>query len=176
MARRKTKQAPKKGKKAAAKKKPKRTAPDWAPAFLAALAVTGNISDACQAAGVKARSTFYERRDNDNAFAALAAEALETSTDALELEARRRAHDGLRRVKFHQGEPIMVQALGPDGRPLKARGQPVLVPYVEHEYSDTLLIFLLKAHRPEKYRDKVDHTVTVSPKVIEVVVDGPDHV
>ena len=30
------------------------------------------------------------------------------------------------------------------------------VPLMEHQYSDTLLITLLKAHRPEKYRDRVD--------------------
>jgi hypothetical protein len=34
--------------------------------------------------------------------------------------------------------------------------KPVTVPYVEHEYSDTLLIFLLKGARPEKYRERAD--------------------
>jgi hypothetical protein len=132
----------------------KRTAPDWAPKLLACLARTANIKAACDAAGV-GRSTFYDRRDSDKAFAAAAAEALESAVDDLELEARRRAKDGVRRVKFHQGLPIMIQACGDDGRPLTDdQGRPVTVPYTEHEYSDTLMIFLLKAHRPEKYRER----------------------
>lgn len=31
-----------------------------------------------------------------------------------------------------------------------------MVPYIEHEYSDTLLIFLLKGARPEVYRERAD--------------------
>ena len=146
----------------------KRTKPDWTAKFLRALAKTGNIKASCAAVGID-RSRFYQRRDSDSAFAAAAAAALEDSTDDLELEARRRAQDGLMRVKFHQGMPIMVPVLDADGRPvmtaqLGADGQPdlslpprpLLEPYAEHEYSDTLLIFLLKAHRPEKYRERFD--------------------
>ncbi len=48
----------------------------------------------------------------------------------------------------------MVPLLGQDGLPvLNEGGGPILVPYVEHEYSDTLLIFLLKGGRPERYRE-----------------------
>ena len=134
----------------------KRTAPDWGPLFLTVLARTANIKAACLAAG-KARSTVYERRDSEPAFASAMADALEDATEDLELEARRRAHEGLRRVKFHAGEPIMVPTYGPDGQPLMSEdGEPVLVPYVEHEYSDTLMMFLLKAHRPERYRERVE--------------------
>lgn len=142
-----TKRAPKK------KTARKRSAPDWSERFCARLAECGNVSAACLAAAV-GRSTVYQRRDTEPAFASAMREALEVSTDALELEARRRAHDGLPRLKFHCGLPIMVPVLGPDGLPLVKDGQPVLVPYVEHEYSDTLLIFLLKAHRPKKYRER----------------------
>src|SRR5262249_34293461 len=99
----------------------------------------------------------YQVRKEDEAFALAWDDALEEAADALELEARRRACEGLRKVKFHNGEPIMVPALGPDGRPLvTADNQPVLVPYVEHEYSDVLLIFLLKAARPEKFRERYE--------------------
>lgn len=132
----------------------KRAAPDWAPRLLARLAETANVRAACLAAGV-GRSTFYERRDADPEFAAAAAAALDDAVDDLELEARRRASEGVRRVKFHQGQPIMVPALGPDGVQLTGGdGKPVTVPYTEHEYSDVLMIFLLKAHRPDKYRDR----------------------
>lgn len=153
---------PAKPTKPAPKKEPrKRSAPDWAPRFLAALAETGNVTAAARAAGVN-RDTFYQRRDADEDFARAAAQSLETATDALELEARRRAHDGCPRVKFHKGEPLAVP--GPGGEP---------VPYVEHEYSDTLLIFLLKAHRPEKYRDRLDLTGTARMELVEEIVDAP---
>jgi hypothetical protein len=123
----------------------KRTKPDWAPAFLAALSETGNITAACLEAGI-GRQTFYDRRDGGKAFALAVRDALDTGTDALELEARRRAVDGLARKKFDGGDPVIDPATGEQ--------------YVEREYSDTLLIFLLKAHRPEKYRERheVKHT------------------
>src|SRR5262245_29315988 len=122
---------------------------DWE-AFLAQLRERGNVRDSCLAAGV-GRVTAYGRRKQDAAFAEAWNSALDDATDDLELEARRRARDGVRRVKFHQGQPILIPVPGPDGRPLLGDdGQPVLAPYVEHEYSDTLLIFLLKANRPEK--------------------------
>ncbi len=154
----------------------KTTAPDWAPRFLSALAATANVSASCLAAGI-ARNTVYLRRDADEGFAKRMADALEDAVDDLELEARRRARDGLRRVKFHQGDPILVPLFREDGLPaLDERGAAVLVPYVEHEYSDTLMIFLLKAHRPEKYRENVK--VEVTGKVISTIEishdDGPE--
>jgi hypothetical protein len=131
----------------------KRSAPDWTERFLAALRQSANISYSAMMSGTN-RTAVYHRRDNDKAFADAMKDALEDSVEKLELEARRRAHDGLNRLKFHQGQPIMVPVFGPDRQPLLTEnGEPVLVPYVEHEYSDTLMIFLLKAHRPEKYRD-----------------------
>lgn len=33
---------------------------------------------------------------------------------------------------------------------------PEMEPYVEHEYSDTLMTLLLKANLPAKYREKVE--------------------
>lgn len=56
----------------------------------------------------------------------------------LEDEALRRAKDGLRRLKF-----------GKDGLPLN--DPETNKPYTEYEYSDTLLMFLLKGLLPEKY-------------------------
>lgn len=128
MGKRKTKRTPK-----------KRTAPDWAPRVLAELAKSGSISKACELASVT-RSLFYTRRDNDEAFAKQCSDAIEESIEILELEARRRAHEGLERKKFDRGEPLLDPATGQQ--------------YIEREYSDTLLIFLLKAHRPDKYRER----------------------
>lgn len=87
---------------------------DWKPDFLAALADTGMVSEACKAAHV-GRSTVYDARQRDEQFALAWADVEEASTEELERVAVRRACEG----------------------------------------SDVLLIFLLKARRPEKYRDNV---------------------
>ena len=44
-------------------------------------------------------------------------------------------------------------------RPVLYKGRQVFVegsPLFDHEYSDNLLIFLLKAHAPERFRDRID--------------------
>jgi len=116
---------------------------DWKADFLTALAKRGNISDACTAAQIH-RSTAYHHQQTDEAFAAAWLTALDEGADALEAEAQRRAVSGLVRKKFTKdGDPIIDPATGKQ--------------YVEKEYSDTLLIFLLKGARPEKYRDRIDH-------------------
>lgn len=110
-----------------------RSSGDWADAFLASLREEGNVREACKAADVH-RTTAYDRRRDDPAFAAAWRDALDDAVDALEKEARARA---------------------------KAQ-------------SDTLLIFLLKSHRPEVYREqvKLDHSVVVA--VAEEIVDACD--
>ena len=62
--------------------------------------------------------------------------AVDAAADALELEARRRAVEGTEKPVFFQGYEC--------GR--------------IREYSDTLLIVLLKANRPGKFRERVEHT------------------
>ena len=130
--------------------------PRWVKAFLSSLARLGNVRLACETAEIDRRTAYY-LREADEAFAAEWDQALEDSADLLEQEARRRAEQGVQRLKFHNGAVIMVQAQSPEGLPLvNAEGEPIMVPYVEHEYSDTLAIFLLKAIRPEKYRERAD--------------------
>ena len=129
---------------------------DWAIKCLASLAKYGNISKACADAHV-GRTTFYQRRDADKDFADRAAEALETATDALELEARRRANNGVERKKFDKGQPIIDPETGEQ--------------YIEREYSDTLMIFLLKAAKPEKYRERMDVRQSGNVAILHVVED-----
>lgn len=132
---------------------------DWKAAFLAAFARTGNVSTAAKAAG-RNRTYIYEARKADANFAAQWEEAREDAADALELEARRRAVEGFERPVFYRGEPCGAI----------------------REYSDTLLIVLLKAARPHVYRDNVgvqvggdpgnpvkhDHVVTVTDRIAEL--------
>ena len=110
--------------------------------FIVALSELGNVKAACKRAGVQRRKTAYDWREADAEFAAAWAEAEIVATETLEAEAWRRAVRGVRSTKtiYFKGESIGQQ--------------------VETEYSDTLLIFLLKARAPDKYRDTVrqEHT------------------
>ena len=112
-------------------------------AFLGAFAQTGNVTRAAEMAGVD-RSMHYLWL-SDALYAAAFERAKDEAADHLETEARRRAVEGLRRLKFNRnGEPLKDPETGQ--------------PYVEHEYSDTLLIFLLKGARPETYKDRAELT------------------
>jgi hypothetical protein len=114
----------------------------------------GNVSRACLAVNI-GRMTAYEWRNDDPEFAKAWDEAVEAGLDDLEQEARRRAFEGVLEPHFYQG---------------------VECGYVR-KYSDTLLIFLLKGGRPEKYKDRVeqDHKgipANVTPTVNIIVGDG----
>jgi len=61
----------------------------------------------------------------------------------LEDEAIRRAHQGISVPVLHKGKQVYV-----DGRPL-----------YKTEYSDQLLMFLLRGLDPERYRERFDHKV-----------------
>lgn len=101
--------------------------------FLEILRETANVTESAAAAGVS-RTCAYEHRDNDPGFAAEWDSALDEATDKLEREARRRAIDGWEEPVFHQGKEC--------GRVRK--------------YSDRMLEILLKAHRPEKFKERAE--------------------
>lgn len=149
MAKKRNKRAP--GRKSG--RRPKET-PDWAPAFLAALAREGTVRAACDAAPV-APSTVYQRRQSDPAFDLAMAEALELATDRLEREAIRRGCDGYEEPVIHQGQLMgrFVDAAGQEVPP----GTPgaLFVPLTVRRYSDSLLANLLRWRR---YGDSVNHT------------------
>jgi hypothetical protein len=142
--------------------------------FLVAYSRTGNVSDACRAAGIDRKRHYRWLRDDknptfENSYTSAFAEAEEEATDMLVSEARRRAYSGLQRMKFHQGLPIMVPCMPNDEGAVEAvdgKGDTCWIkPYTEHEYSDTLLIFLLKAKRPEEFRDRpiqLEQTTTIN--------------
>lgn len=101
--------------------------------FLVELEQTGgNVTSAAKRASISRRAA-YEWRDADAEFAKEWDEAIEAGTDGLEQEARRRAYEGVDEPVFYQGEECGTV----------------------RKYSDTLLIFLLKGRRPEKYRERV---------------------
>ncbi len=124
--------------------------PRWAKGFLAALSESGNVRLACEAAGI-GRTVVYDLRAADPTFADDWESAQDEAADLLEEEARRRAHDGWE-------EPVFG-SLGNN----RGSGEIGTV----RKYSDTLLIFLLKGAKPEKYRERnqTEHTGAVTLKV-----------
>ena len=98
--------------------------------FLARLAECGQVSRAGVAAGAD-NSNLYKERKRDPDFAEAWTDAIEIAMYGAESELRRRAVEGVDTPVYQGGK---------------------LVDTVK-KYSDVLLMFLLKAHNPSKYRD-----------------------
>ena len=92
---------------------------------------------ACRAARLP-RARAYEWREADPDFAKAWDDAVERGTDALEDEAVRRAMQGVLKPVYQGGKKVGAI----------------------REYSDTLLIFLLKARRPEKFKERIEHGIS----------------
>ena len=104
--------------------------------YLHALAETGgNVTRACEIAGVSRGAPYSRPWREDEVFQAHLPVAEEMATAALEAEAVRRAHDGVT-------EPVGWYKGKPGG-------------YVQR-YSDNLLMFTLKGRLPDKYRDRLE--------------------
>ena len=108
--------------------------PGWAPQFLACLVQDPNVSAAARVAGIT-RDAAYLAREENALFGAAWKEAIETSVEDLESEARRRAMQGVSgQAAYYLGKEIPGSRL--------------------QEYSDRLLIVLLQAHRPNMYAQR----------------------
>lgn len=122
--------------------------------FLVAYAECGNVTQAAEMAGID-RTQHYrwlgtvEGYDPVPGYPEAFAAAGEQAADRLEREAWRRAVNGVERPVYYQGEQCGVV----------------------REYSDTLLIFLLKGFRPEKYqeRSRMEHTGQVAVTLPELL-------
>lgn len=127
--------------------------PEKLSAFCAALADTCNVGKACAAVSIS-RQTAYNWRDDDPDFAAAWNRAMKVGVSALEDEAHRRGFEGTDEPVFHQG----------------------LECGTIRKYSDTLAIFLLKAHDPEKYRERseVSHAGGTTVTVLTGVPNADD--
>ena len=118
--------------------------------FLAALAQTGNVSLACRSIAIVNR-TIYEHRAKDPAFREAWDDALEEFADRVEAEIVRRGLAGYEKPIVYQGK----------------------VTGTVTEKSDTLLIFLAKALRPEKFRENYDMGKLLSEFVAGRVASVP---
>lgn len=128
--------------------------PPWSGPFLAALRMTGNVSEACRQARTFTAYAYTLRKNNPE-FAAAWADAMDEAVDSLEKEAWRRAREGVSEPIMYQGEPCGVWVNRAGQRVEQGTPGAMFMPLMTHRYSDTLLIFLLKGNRPEKYRDNV---------------------
>jgi hypothetical protein len=90
----------------------------------------------------------YEWQEHDSEFLAAFRLAGEAATERLEKEAWRRGVEGspYTRTSYWHGEPVGTDA--------------------KIEYSDQLLMLLLRARKPDTYREKLDVTVAQVVKTI----------
>lgn len=129
---------------------------EWQASFLAELARCGNVSASAVFAGVS-RVFVYEVRAKDAEFAQAWDDALDQSADVMEQEAWRRAVEGVDKPVF--GSLGFRMGSGEVGK--------------VREYSDTLLIFLLKGARPAKYREASRNiNITLTPEQAEKLTDA----
>lgn len=116
--------------------------------FLAAFRENGNIKLSATIAQVD-RTAVYKWLEHDQEFLTAFGLAKKDAVESLEAEATRRATEGVKKIKviYHNGKVVGYQE--------------------ETEYSDTLLIFLLKGAAPEKYRENIAVTQTQIIKTID---------
>jgi hypothetical protein len=100
-------------------------------AFLKALdQKKGNVSDACEAIGI-GRTAAYKWKNDVESFAVEWDDVVDKHMDALEGEIYRRAFEGVDKGVYYEGELVVTEKV----------------------FSDSLAQFILKAHRPTKYRE-----------------------
>lgn len=125
-------------------------AKNWKEIFIQELTRIPNVAAAARKAKMGRQAT-YQARYNDPDFAAAWNEALEAAIENAEGELYRRAVHGTLEPIYHSGEKVGSV----------------------RRYSDTLLIFLLKAHKPDMYRETVRNELS-GPKGAPIQVEKPD--
>ena len=112
----------------------------------------GNVRYCCRQVDVSTYAYYAERKRNP-AFAKAADEAIADGIAGMENELFRRGYQGIEKPLHHKGE---------------------LTGHTVREYSDTLGIFLLKAHMPEKYGDRqtLNHQGEVTLTVRDLVSES----
>lgn len=109
----------------------------------------GNVTAAAKECAI-GRQTVFDWKAADPEFKRQLEAAIDRGVDMLEDEARRRAFAGWDEPVYQKGE---------------------LVGHVRR-YDTILLIFMLKAHRPEKYRERVENINRDMPITAEGVIAG----
>jgi argininosuccinate synthase len=118
-------------------------------AFIAAYAATASMTAAAKAAHVS-RQQHYHWLEQD-AYRKAWEDTQEQAAQTAEDEAVRRAIAGVKRPVLYKGLPVKT-------------GRRILY---EYQYSDTLLLALLKRFRPALYREHVTAEVTGTVEIVE---------
>lgn len=124
-------------------------------AVLAAFRTTASVTRACKAAEVSRRQ-HYVWLAEDAEYRQAFEEAKPEAAQMLEDEAVRRAYRGYDEPITFQGSFTYPQKRDQEGRLLRdEQGAPILEskPLCIRKHSDSLLMFLLRAWRPDKYRE-----------------------
>jgi hypothetical protein len=141
--------------------------------FLAAYERTGNISTASRLANV-ARSRHYEWM-NEPEYAAAFGEAREEAIETLEEQVWKSATVGFEEPVIYQGQLCFEPLRDRNGdivRDETGLPKPSKIPLTIRKRSDVAAFFLLKALRPEKYRENVNIDHTGSLNLVERLKAG----
>lgn len=117
--------------------------------MLAVFPEEGTVKHAAARVGID-RATHYRWMQDDQLYAKAFAAAEAEAFDNLEREARRRAVEGTEKPVYQSGKKVGTI----------------------REYSDTLLIFLMKGANPGKYRDRIDVNLDIR-KAVERLTSDP---
>lgn len=137
-------------------KKDARTQAQKQEEFLGYLVNLANVTRSARRAKI-ARQTVYDWLESDDSFKIRFDKAVKIGLGVLEDEATRRAVEGVLKPVYQKGKKVGTV----------------------REYSDTLLIVLLKAQAPEKYKDRVANELSgkngepLIPEVTINVISGP---
>lgn len=119
-------------------KEDKRSIEEKQQAFLNKFCDLANITKSATATRI-GRRTVYDWLENDKDFKVKFKKARKVAIGVLEDEAHRRAVEGIDKAIFYKGKKVKAKV---------------------KEYSDTLLIVLLKANAPKKYRERIQSQLT----------------
>ncbi len=115
--------------------------------FLIVLSQKANVTEACEAIGVS-NQALYEYKKEHPTFASKWVSTVDQALDKLEQEAWRRACDGVDKPVHYKGERVDTI----------------------REYSDALLMFLLRGHRPNIYRERPPEAPqTIDKPILNVI-------
>lgn len=135
----------------------------WEAGFLEALAYFGNDLKACEVAGIE-RTTIWRKRKAHPDFDVDYREARERYKDRLEDECRRRGVEGWEEPVIHNGKlQFRHDAEGNLIRDEEGNAVPLTI----RKFDTTLLIFVMKAERRDKFSDRV-HVITEDALMAEL--------
>jgi hypothetical protein len=140
----------------------------WQGPFLEALARMPNVAAACRVAGV-GRSTVYRHANDEPVFRNAWREAVDIGIDLMERIAHQRATTGW---ESEETRRTVKRALNERGELVTIEEQTVTV--TRNEVSDQLMVRLLAAYRPRRFREQVEHHLGPADELESTQPVGPE--